>query len=384
MYFSLFFYIFICMISSTLLYFSHYLYCNNIVLKVENYRKTFDLAFFLILSIFSVIPYILVYGIRYGIGTDYFAYEYIHNICINTNITDYLSYHFDKDSTFYFEPGYYFLNILTNSFPCLNILISVLIALILFFTLYPYRRNVDIWLAFAIYFSTQFIYSMNGVRFSIAVCFVFLAFRELSYCRFRNFFLTILLASLFHKSAIICILGILLTDFNNKAIQKYRNYFFIVAIPVIIILFPYVYHYISSIGIFERYFSIAKYQADFSSPVGVTWIFHVLPIFIPFLFFIKKEEVQIGQLGFWLRVELISILIRLIGSYNTWYTRLSRFGQISEVILIPLMLSYIQDKKNKKLLTVYYIIWYIFYFIYFAIVNDNCDSLPYKIIWFGL
>lgn len=77
----------------------------------------------------------------------------------------------------------------------------------------------------------------------------------------------------------------------------------------------------------------------------------------------------------------MEVPFRMLGLYNTWYTRCSRFSQIAEVIFIPLVLSKIKNKRKRMLLYLYYFIWFIFYFAYYAIINDNGDSLPYSWIF---
>ena len=109
------------------------------------------------------------------------------------------------------------------------------------------------------------------------------------------------------------------------------------------------------------------------------WLLHIIPVIVPLFLFGEKQILSSGRNRVLLRVYLMEIPFRILALYNTWYTRFARYGQIVLILLIPLVVNQIQNRKKRQLITLYYIAWYIFYFCYYAVINDAGDTIPY--VW---
>ncbi len=131
-------------------------------------------------------------------------------------------------------------------------------------------------------------------------------------------------------------------------------------------------------GIYYTY----TYQDFFENLyIGDTYVFTLMKVKnnVPLIIFCRKEIFCSADTCTYFRICLMEIPFRLLGQYNTWFTRYTRCSQIVLVIFIPLILSRIENRQKRLMLGAYYILWYIFYFAYYAIVNDQGDSLPY--VW---
>lgn len=103
--------------------------------------KNFDVVTYCIVGCLFIFPIIAMFGLRYGIGTDYFNYEQIYNAVHKASIGEYWNLHNRDVRYFYIEPGYYALN---KIFPSYRLLLWVV----------RYIRNyLHMYISFFQYFS---------------------------------------------------------------------------------------------------------------------------------------------------------------------------------------------------------------------------------------
>lgn len=379
---SLFLYIGLFVISALLLSRYNDSYRKEVIFKIGGIKNisTGELAF-IFGSLLCMLPVILIYSLREGVGADYYAYEKIYYTLHDASFKTYFNFHSLNRGYYYVEIGYYFLNRLANNYHVLLAMDIILIFVILFMTLRDYRGKLNIGLAIFIFLSTQFTYSMNAVRFSIALSFALLSYRYIIKEDFIRFTICIIIATCFHKTALFCIALYFIQEFNQSYINKIRNTLMMIAI----LLFPFISEYLfdtfKKLSIFARYFSTSRYASNEVMDIGWGWMLHIVPVIVPLLVFGWRYISDTAENRTMLRIYIMNIPFRMLGLYNTWYTRFARYSQIIEVLFIPTVLHSIPNKKVKRYLTIYYIIWYTFYFCYYAIVNDGGDTLPYVSIF---
>lgn len=329
------------------------------------------------LFFFFISPIILTYTFRYSIGTDYFAYRTIFSDLHNVPITDYLRLHEKNIGSYYVETGFYVINrYLSFSYGSLLFVVSFLIFAFVYYGSIEVNENVNLAFVIFLYFCTQFIYSMNGVRFAIAITIIFFGVHFIIERKILGWVITVLLASSFHKTSIICAPLYLCTNFDSKKFSKLRDflwYAFVIAFPLIAKILLMI---ASNISMFSRYFAVGKYALG-NFTFKPMFLFHIIPVFLP-LFMVKKSFILKDKKALILfRLSLFEIPLRELGSFNTWLSRLARFPQMFQLLFIPYILQNVKNPKTRLLLKIYYIVWYIFYFIYGALVNDAGDSIPY-------
>ena len=327
----------------------------------------------------TVFPVIAMFGLRFGIGTDYFNYEQIYNEVHGASICDYWRLHNQNFSNFYIEPGYYALNKIFPSYRSLLWGIGILLFTLLLIAIKDYSKQINLAFALFIYLSTQYIYALNGMRFAIAVVLILIGYKFLIQNKTKQFVLMVLLASLFHKTALFCLAMVFLKRYRYKRVDGIRN----IVLMAMILSFPFLSKFLleifSHIPLFERYFATLQYSASTTMGISWMWALHVIPVLLPLIILCGKEIFDAENTDILFRICVMEVPLRMLGLFNTWYTRFSRYSQIALVIFIPLVLSKIQNKQKKAMLYLYYIAWFVFYFAYYAIVNDQGDSLPY--VW---
>lgn len=354
---------------------------NTRIKAISNENKLPNSVSYCLIGCLFLFPIIAMYGLRFGIGTDYYNYEMIYNIVHITKFNDYLIAHKNNIGVFYIEPAYYFFNRLFPSYRLLIWGIGILIFVLFCLSVKDYSKRLNYAFALFVFLSTQFIYSMNGIRFSVALGFILLAYNALTQDRIVKFIVFVLVASLFHQSALFCLAMLFLKPYKYKMVNSIRNGALFVLILLFPIVIPYTIEIAGNLPFFSRYFTTAIYLESDATSDGWMWLLHILPVFLPLIIFCKEEVFGEAVTNTFFRICIMEIPFRMLGLYNTWYIRSARYAEIAQVILIPLVLFKIQNKSQKIALYIYYIAWFIFYFAYYAIVNDAGDSLPYTWIF---
>lgn len=328
-------------------------------------------------------PTIIVYGLRVGIGTDYYSYLETYNTLHDASLSTYWTYHLENRRIYYQEIGFYILNRIVPNFRLLLFVEGIIIYSVLLKALADYRYELNMGFAIFIYMATQFTYSTNGIRYSIALAFALLGYKYLAENKNIHFFVCVFLAFLFHKTALFCIIIYFMKEFKNKSLNKVRDFMLGTGILLFPLLSRWAMEAASLLPIFRRYFSTTVYSASETMNWGWKWLMHIIPVIVPLFLIAKRYIVFSSKNRILLRIYLMEAPLRMLGLYNTWYTRFARYGQIVVVLLIPLVVSQIENKRKKQLLTIFYIAWYIFYFYYYAAFNDAGDTIPYVWIFSG-
>lgn len=343
------------------------------------YVKNFNIVIYCVVGCLFIFPIISMYGLRYGIGTDYFSYGEIYDAVHKASIGNYWSLHNLGVRYFYIEPGYYFLNKIFPSFRSLLWGIGILIFTLLLIAIKDYSRKINFAFALFIYLTTQYIYSLNGMRFAIAIVVILIGYKFLIQNKTKPFVLMVLLASLFHQTALFCLAMVFVKRYKYKGVDRIRNMVLFTMILSFPFLSKFLLEMLSHISLFERYFTTMQYSASETMGISWMWVLHVIPVILPLIILCGKEIFEAEDTDTLFRICIMEVPLRMLGLFNTWYTRSARYSQVALVIFVPLVLSKIQNKRKKAILYLYYIIWFIFYFAYYAIVNDQGDSLPY--VW---
>ena len=208
---------------------------------------------------------------------------------------------------------------------------------------------------------------MNGVRFAIALVLCLLSILSLSQRKYLTFFIYIFIASLFHKSSLLCLSFFLLINFQNKKINLIRNVCLIGSIFLFVGALPFLFKTLASFPYFSRYF--IKYGTSTKNlNFNMKWGMHIFPVIIPFILFYKRiKSENKNEFYFYFKVCITEIFFRMLALVNPFLGRLARFSQICQVVCVPFFISSLENKLYKKLCMVYYLCWYTFYFFYYLL-----------------
>lgn len=356
--------------------------------REHHYKRTwrkisaYQVKMFLLFMI-GMLPIIILYGVRYGIGTDYYAYETMYELLHGASFSEYWYNHSIGRGDYYVEFGYFLLNKISGSYVQLQFILILIMSCVLFTVLREYENKVSKGMGVFIFLSTQFIYAMNGTRFIIAALFLLWAYTKIEKGNKIEFLVLVICAAFFHKSALICVAFYFLKEFSGSKWNKLRNLAIIAAILLLPVAFTYIMEMMSKISLFSRYFTADIYTSSSAMfGVGLMWLMHIVPVLFPIALVLSKKRNTIdSELKILFRICCMEIPLRILSFYNPLYGRLARYAQIAQCVLVPYSIGKIKSQKIKLFLTCYYIAWYIFYFVYFIIIIDGNHSIPYEMVF---
>ncbi|MFW6015995.1 MAG: EpsG family protein [bacterium] len=334
--------------------------------EVPSYKKL--LWFILIIA-----SPVLISAIRYDVGTDFFSY-----IRIYENIN-----HFDLANVlrnYGNEPLYLLINkiaFLVFREPWGVFFLSALIIhLFIIYGIDYFKKYISMPTALFIYYMFHFSLGLNIIRQMIAVSVIFFAFRYIYQKRFYSYFIFLVIATMFHNSAVICVLFYFLVNNKCKGVQvqkKYIYYFALIFTPFIILLML---RLLKLIPFFYRYTSYITGDIEY----GIGFLIYIAPIIAPFFIFKKSMLYRNKMFEPFILISLLNFPFQYVGYYVNWGSRLVLYTNSIYYILVPYVISSLRNRENKILISLYYVLLFVFYYIYRFVVQNNHEVFPYNTI----
>lgn len=320
-----------------------------------------------------VIPPILLATKRYGIGTDYFTYETIYNTYSYSNFII-----FKKLAI---EYGFYLINYVAarifNDFYGVLLISSFITMIFIFAALNKFKSQLSLPFAFLVFYLLLFPPMLNTIRQLIAVSIIMYAYNYITEREIFKYIFWVIVASLFHYTALICIpfyfLGSRIK--SELSIVKRITYYFMLVVTIITL--PIILDVVLNIEYLKHYLNVYDLGSDAKI---MNQIVLRLPILIPLMIFANKLIKTDRKYEFYYLLFFLELLFIFVGSYYIWGVRLTYYAIPSQIILVPAIVRNIKDKKSKLIACFYFIIWYIVYFIYVFLVKGNDGIFPYQFL----
>lgn len=318
----------------------------------------------------------------YVVGADSFGY---YNIFLSIqNIPVYTS-----DTGI--EQGYFLFNKLLGCITNNPQIIFIATGLIISYSISNliYKKSNIVWLSIIIYLTIgTFFFNLSGLRQSIAISLCIFSYNFILQRKFISFLLTVLLASTFHLSALSFLIAYPLynckLNTKNLIIALFIILFSIVFskyfINLILYVFPYQ-GYLDSEGRFARNIIGGDIRSASIFKTGIN-----LFVFLFCLFLWKK--VKKASCSIYMEIKLLILFsltatIILFSSINaTIFERVAMYFNVFYIILIPKIISYIED-KNIKIISIIIILFFcLLYSMIVSIYRPEWNSfLDYKFFW---
>lgn len=319
----------------------------------ENKRKFLRISTFLTLFIIS--------AFRFYVGTDFKGYIGVYNSVIDGTYVNYG-----------FEPGYDILMRITSIFSNNNRLIFVVTSFIIigafFLTFEDFSINyyITVFLFVTMYF---YFNSFNIIRQFIAISIIFSSLRFIRKRELMKFIIFVLLAAIFHKTALIAIIIYFIRDINLSK----KKYFLItlgsiMLVPLIPIFMK------ALVMIVPKYKAYLNFNAG--SGLGTTSMI----MFIILIISIHFKDKLLNNDSFnnlYINTTMIAFIFQILSEANTLFTRVSMYFYIFTIVLIPQLIDISEDKYRKKI-----IIGIIIFFIVFCnylLISNVGEVVPYRI-----
>jgi len=347
-----------------ILYSSFLLIISLLSIKTNKRATHFFIAVYFLLSVF-------VFGLRYGVGIDYFSYEF---------------YFYNRAETFSSEPLYSLVNWLfyTAGFEFYSVTIFIYAIIFICFLAGAYRFGLTgkyLWLATLLFTSNAMLLYLNGMRqgAAAAICFAGMIYLfKKSYFRYA---LMIFLGIMFHYSAVI----FALFPFFLRFLVSKRTVFFVLLLVPLSFVSAFTVKYGA---IFERIvlFTGAYDQHTFANAIATTGF--PLGVFLRvsfcsfLLFWLLIGKVRFSkELFFAANMYGLGVMFNAISVQNFMFGRVGYLFYLFEALAISLIVLRTKDKKEKSVLFLITIMYALVFTLYTLTLFPEINGLEYQSIF---
>lgn len=332
---------------------------KNFLNKRERFiNRVYMIGIFLILFFCS--------ALRFGVGNDYIQYTKIaHEVSVGGYVVTEIG--FNKLVNFvYFLFGGEYYEIVFALFAYATLII---------FLKAMYEQSVSFSFAFFI-FMTMGLYfqTYNTIRYYLALSLTLYSLRYVIQQEWIKFMLTIMIAALFHKSALIVIPLYILASIRWKVWQM--------VFGILLSVICYGCRDILLLLALELYPSYKDtiYLKGGTSIVGILRGIAILGLYLWFIQKymgndvntdqVKEEKYAIGdylkqEMRTYAQLNFLAVIVYVFFSFIPVITRIGYYLSVSQILLIPLIVKNIPEEKAKKNVKLIIIITSIIYFIAF-------------------
>ena len=327
----------------------------------------------------------LVGGFRYMVGIDYLSYVKKLQFLAEKDFFTYVT----SSLINIFEPTFYFMSHLTLATSDQAIIFfSITSALIaLFYYLAARRYSLrHVGLMFFMMLTTVFPRDLNGVRQGIAVAISFYAISFISEGRKWKFIVLVLMASLFHYSAIIILIAYPLYWIfyekwpfikDNNYLAKIVGlsgfgYFFVMLLIKNLARIPFLGRY--------AYLISPKMLAATGSPniiAKIVPILLVLPVY-------PKLVQQDKNNAYYMLLSVFAALLTSLGTLIGFIYRIANYFAPFYAILFINTIDVFDDKRKAKLMKLFIVVYAVTFFVGSNLVRNSNGIFPYRFIFMGL
>ncbi len=367
-------------------------------IKRNNNYKQF--VFFSIIGI--ILPCLLAGARDKTIGTDVLVYgDRLYNLAKNL---DFFSFIAASPCEFLYSVLVYGLARITITTFWQYFIFQLIVVVCIYIALIK-QDTRKVWIGMAGYYLMFYGYSLNWMRQMIAMSIIFFAYLFIKEEKLIKYIIMVIIATLFHSSAIIAILFYpmyyLLTD---EKISKYKNIrvrygdkeidseviknsieisiigLFIVALfsfyKILLILSRYSYFAL----LYGNYFEKTKSGGS----LDITYIILIMPVVITGVLYHKKLSRLKTDFRYIFSVFAIGYILYQTKMYGYYSYRISFYFLLFIVILIPKVLTYTVNRKNAIFLEWSYVVIFSLYFYLDFVKRLSNEIIPYTSKMLGI
>lgn len=314
-----------------------------------------------------VLPLSVLAAFRYGSGVDFFAYKDIFESLKGvSDLNDLLSHYQEFGNVLIYKLS----DIIFGNYQGMFFIFSYLTNVFILKGIYKYKDDLSTSISLFIYFVILYFVSFNIIRQVLAIAIVFSSLKYIEKRNFLIFSIYIIIASLFHKTAIFSIMFYFLNFKKNRGIKQVI--FFLIYVSFIAVMLFYPKLIIETLKLFNIYNSYID-SGDNRSSFG--YLFYMIPpliLILTYIFLTNKKEKKMYL--YLINIYILTIPFQLLGNIVRYSERVALYTRSVEIILISLILSRLSKKINLKYFA---LVWYVLYFIIMIIILNANGVLPY-------
>lgn len=336
-----------------------------ILLSLIIQRKENRFVLFLVIVLIS-----LVSGLRaYTVGTDS---KYYHSIFTN----------------FYSGGGIYFreqvfmyvakaLMQLTGSDRIVFLFYSFLTNTLIILRFWKWRDKGSFAMMMFYYLTLFFPQSMNIMRQYVAIAIIMWAFDYIFERKYKRFIIVIIIAALFHTSALIALVLIPLHYYMTNKITINKFAISILLLVGVALAIEPVKNIISNYSV---------YFSDKQLSIGMLFVARIV-VFLSYLFIRGQRQTRVLTEDMGLFNDYITIMYAIglgITFFGSYFDQMARIGLLFVFCSTPFMTITIKNNRYRQIYTLVYIMIAIMYFVFQVILKGEQGVIPYTFYFMGV
>lgn len=326
--------------------------------------------------ILITLPIIILQGLRYGVGTDYFSYLSLYKGFGKGN-TLFLRWYQTEPLFVLFCRTIYI--IADGNDAAFFLADAILMNFLLFLTFDYYKDQINLPIMYFFYYMLCLPYFLNAERQGLAVIITWYATKYVHENKTIKFLICILIAALFHNTAIVALVFYSIKLFQGKYGKYIKNLFivFMICLPFTLDLI---------INFASNYLSIfRKYRKFLTNDVGkiehinvnLLYMAFMIMILLFFINIIKTSRVDYIWILFLWIAQLISYLLN---NYIEWGFRMSFYFEFGMMFAYSFVYARFRSRINRIALLSLLMATLLFYFTYKFYIQGNGEIFPYQFI----
>lgn len=322
--------------------------------RISEDKKLFRCLFILLaISVFTAVA-----GLRNNIG-DTGTYMRSYTLLENWNGVE----EGTKDIGFiYFQ--LFLRNI--NTDPQFFIFITSFITQFLtLYTFYKYRSYIELEL-FMYITCSSFLVSMNGIRQAMVASILFICTKLIEDRKFVPYLIVTIILSYFHSSAIIMIAAYFI------AIQESWNKKTFIIIVLALLAFLFFYELAPALFDMLGDSSYSEYADSIMEGGQGANVMRVIVNAVPvILAYVKRNELSKcwQNSNIFVNMSLINLIVMMFSTYHWIFARFDFYFKLYNIVLIPYLIKYCFEKKDRDLIYFLFIVCYFIYFYYEQVIG---------------
>ena len=349
----------------------NYAKCPSSYIQNSSVKRLFYDGTYVWIFLIVLFP-VMILGLRYGIGSDYFNYHDYYDKARSLGLSSIM-----QTEPLFLLVSYLGILIFQDYYGML-LIVAFLTMYLMVLGLNRFRDDFSLPMAMLVYLTLLFGPSSNILRQALAVSVIMIAFGFLEKQRFYSYAIMVGIATLFHASAIICLPLYFINVRKAAYLSRTKKLIIVAVILALPFLYTMMMNILSNISYFAGYFKAYDFF-NYTARWGALFI--QIPAIIPVLYLRKRLAEKHEIYDFYIFLFLLEFVAIYYGFYMIWAFRLMYYFFIAQIILIPAAIEVVKEKSMRLVLRIYYIYYYIGYFFFIYYMSGNDAIFPYMAIF---
>jgi len=328
---------------------------SSIYKTSKNKKKVPIFGVLIIILILSVVA-----GLRWGVGTDYSTYRSNYSFYKENIIESFLNFE---------EPGIriisYISSVIYDDFATMFLIASIITVGLSVWTIYKYSNYFSISILLYIFVGAWH-GSFNGIRQYLACAILFAGHHYIIERKFSKYLIIIIIASLFHISALIMIL----LYFIPRDTLNYKQ---LLALFVIVILslslYDFIFAIINNVLVSTGSNSIVAIGEYLTEELSILRILVMIAPSILYLIITPKSKLN-SEDNFYINMLFINAIVYIISMNSAYLARFTIYTNIYVALGFPKIFKGV-DKKLSVIIIYIALILYLLFWGYEIMITPN-------------